>query len=64
MRKSFKVFIVALVLAILAGMSTRVVIIMYQGSQCESPQREGSLPALLCPAPTDNPSFKRINTYE
>lgn len=42
-----------MVLAMLLGISTGAVILMFQGSQCEKPHREGSLPALLCPAPLD-----------
>lgn len=45
-------------LAVLFGISTGAMILMYQGSQCEKPYSEGSLPALLCPAPSDTPSLR------
>ncbi|MEB1018021.1 hypothetical protein VC841_23240 [Citrobacter freundii] len=56
--QKFKMLVPALVLAVLFGISAGAMILMFQGSQCETPYSEGSLPALLCPAPSDSPSLR------
>ena len=56
--QKFKMLVPALVLAVLFGISAGVMIHLFQGSQCNKPYSEGSLPALLCPAPSDSPSLR------
>ncbi len=53
-----KMLVPALVFAVLFGISAGVMILMFQDTQCEKPHREGSLPALLCPSPSDSSSLR------
>lgn len=35
-----------------------VSILMFRDQNCEETYSEGSIPALICPAPSDNPSLR------